>query len=110
MDAVTREYEIVEAALRSAVDFYKSRKHRTVAAFDRANGQFVLLREGWEDYRRNHFAWIHIEARDGKFWIHRDGTEHGIANDLVEAGIPKDRIVLAFQHPTRRERGEFAVA
>jgi hypothetical protein len=32
----------------------------------------------------------------------------GIANQLVEAGVPKDRIVLAFQHPTLREHTDFA--
>jgi hypothetical protein len=32
----------------------------------------------------------------------------GIANQLVEAGVPKDCIVLAFQHPTLREHTDFA--
>lgn len=79
-------------------------------SFDRDNGQFAILREGWDGYQRNHFAWIHVEVCDGKLWIHRDGTEHGIAYDFVAAGIPQERIVLAYQHPARRERGEFAVA
>jgi len=109
MDSVTSDYDVVERTLRGVMHRYRTEKNRTVTAFDRENGQFVLLREGWDGYHRNHFAWIHIELRDGKYWIHRDGTEHGIANDLVEAGIPKERIVLAFQHPVRRERGEFAV-
>ena len=110
MDSITHEYETVEQVLRDAAQRYQTGKNRTVSAFDRSSGQFVLLREGWDGYQRNHYAWIHLEVRDDKFWIHRDGTEHGIANDLVEAGIPKERIVLAFQHPIRRERGEFAVA
>jgi hypothetical protein len=32
------------------------------------------------------------------------------AGDLVEAGVPKDQIVLAFQHKSRRKWGEFAPA
>lgn len=39
-----------------------------------------------------------IYAIDVKTWIQRDGTEYGITNELVAAGIPKDKIVLAF-HP-----------
>lgn len=39
----------------------------------------------------------------------QDGTESGIAGDLTDAGIPHDRIVLAFQHPTQRQHGEYAV-
>jgi hypothetical protein len=110
MATVNENAAIVERVLRNVAQRYPAQKNRTVYSFDRDNEQFVLLREGWDGYQRNHFAWIHIETRDGKFWIHRDGTEHGIANDLLAAGIPKERIVLAFQHPIRRERGEFAVA
>ncbi len=110
MAPVTQDDEIVERILREVARQYPAQKNRTVFSFDRENGQFVLLREGWDGYKRNHFAWIHVEARDGKLWIHRDGTEQGIANDLLTAGIPKERIVLAFQHPARRERGDFAAA
>jgi XisI protein len=39
---------------------------------------------------------VDVELRDQKFWIHRDGTEDGIATDLEEAGVTKDRIVLAW--------------
>ncbi|MBC8101068.1 MAG: XisI protein [Cytophagales bacterium] len=53
---------------------------------------------------------MHIELRGGKFWIEYDGTEDGVATDLLEAGIPKDRIVLAFQPPGRHQFSEFAMA
>ena len=110
MASLTADNDIVEHVLHETAKLYRGGKERTLTAFDRANGQFVLLREGWDGYKRHHYAWIHIELRDSKFWVHRDGTEEGIANELLKAGVPKERIVLAFQHPTRRERGEFAVA
>jgi XisI protein len=44
------------------------------------------------------------------FWIQRDGTEHGIARELVEAGVTKDRIVLAFRSLEMRRMTDFAVA
>jgi hypothetical protein len=34
---------------------------------------------------------------DGKLWIQRYGTEEGIGNDPLSAGIPRDRIVLGFR-------------
>jgi hypothetical protein len=37
-------------------------------------------------------------------------TEDGIANRLLEAGVPKEDIVLAFQPPEFRRHSEFAVA
>lgn len=39
----------------------------------------------------------------------RDGTEYGIANELINAGIPKNQIVLAFQPADIRQYTEFAV-
>jgi hypothetical protein len=47
--------------------------------------------------------------KDGKIWIQHDGTEIGIANQLVELGIPKSDIVLAFHSPFKRQFTEFAV-
>ena len=35
-------------------------------------------------------------------------TEEGIATDLLEAGVPKEDIVLAFQPPDVRRFTEFA--
>jgi hypothetical protein len=46
----------------------------------------------------------------GKIWILTDNTEEGIATELLEHGISKDRIVLGFYPPALREMGEFAVA
>lgn len=43
-------------------------------------------------------------------WIQLDGTEDGIAGDLLAAGIPKDRIVLGFKSPDSRQHTGFAVA
>lgn len=83
---------------------------RTLTVFDRQNGQFLLMDEGWDGFKHIHRVWLHVELRDGKFWIQKDGTEDGIAMDLMNAGVPKERIVLAFQHPGRRRYGEFAVS
>jgi hypothetical protein len=38
------------------------------------------------------------------------GTEEGIANDLVAAGIPKGHIILGFKAPEIRKYTEFAVS
>jgi hypothetical protein len=57
-----------------------------------------------------HGCLVHIDILDGKLWIQRDGTEQGIATELVAAGIPKDAIVLAFHPPEIRPHTEYAVA
>ena len=101
---------LLEQILCECARFYASGDARTLTIFDRQNGQFLLLDEGWDGFKHIHRVWLHVELRDGKFWIQKDGTEDGIAVDLMNAGIPKERIVLAFQHPGRRQYGEFAVA
>ncbi len=52
---------------------------------------------GWQGIRRVHGCLVHVDIIDGKLWIQRDGTENGIARDLLEAGVPRERIVLAFR-------------
>ena len=47
---------------------------------------------------------------NGKIWIQKDATEEGIATDLENLGVPKDKIVLAFHSPTLRKYGEYAFA
>jgi hypothetical protein len=63
---------------------------------------------GGERYRSNLLA--HLEIRDGKIWILTDNTEDGLATQLLEQGVSKQQIVLAFYSPSTRELGEFAVA
>lgn len=46
---------------------------------------------------------------DGKIWVQYDGTEEGVATELVDAGVPKVDIVLGFRHPSVRQYTEFAV-
>lgn len=56
-----------------------------------------------------HGCLVHIDIINHKIWIQRDGTEYGIANELVNAGIPKNQIVLAFQPADIRPYTEFAI-
>ena len=108
LDAVV---EIIEQALCELARAYDTPdKTRILMAFDRKRGQFLLLDEGWNGYQRIHNVWLHVELRDGKIYIHEDGTEEGVGNAFLAAGFPRERIVLAFQSPVLRLPGEFAAA
>jgi XisI protein len=78
--------------------------------FDREQDHYLLMIVGWEGIRREHGCLVHVDLIDGKFWIQRDGTERGIAQELLDTGVPRDRIVLAFRSPTKRQLTDFAVA
>jgi hypothetical protein len=89
---------------------YSHGDFQSEAIFDRTRDRYVLMNVGWDDGTRVHGCLVHIDIIDGKLWIQRDGTEHGIAKELHQAGIPKDRIVLAFKRPEVRRLTEYAVA
>jgi hypothetical protein len=77
---------------------------------DERQDHYELIYAGWSGDHRIHGSVVHIDIRDGKVIIQRDGTEDGVADRLAEAGIPKDRIVLAFKPPEIRPYTGFAVA
>jgi hypothetical protein len=77
--------------------------------FDTEHDHYQLVHVGWHDNRRVYGCVLHLDIKDGKIWIQHDGTEIGIANQLVELGVPKSDIVLAFHSPFKRQFTEFAV-
>ena len=82
----------------------------TSVIVSRERNHFLLIHEGWENNRRVHGCIVHAEIRNQKIWIHYDGIEDGITNELVAAGVPKDRIVLAFHPPEVRQHTGYAIA
>jgi hypothetical protein len=52
---------------------------------------------------------LHLDIKGEKIWIHHDGTEIDIADELVKLGVPKSDIVLAFHEPLVRQYTGFAV-
>ena len=78
--------------------------------FDNESDRYLLVILGRDNGRRAHGCLVHIDIINGKVWMQHDGTEYGIANELVDAGVPKNHIVLGFRSPEIRKHTEFAVA
>lgn len=89
---------------------YRYGKIATYVILDKERNHFLLMHEGWEGHKRIHGAIVHVEIRDEKIWIHYDGIEDGITDELVAGGVPKDQIVLAFHPPYVRQHTEYAVS
>lgn len=77
--------------------------------FDTERDHYQLVHAGWHKNHRKYGCLIHIDIRDGQMWIQHDGTEVGVANELVRLGVPKEDIVLAYQPEYKRPYIEFAV-
>ncbi|MGF1523955.1 MAG: XisI protein [Leptolyngbyaceae cyanobacterium] len=77
--------------------------------FDHENQHYQVFHVGWNQYQRIFGPLIHIDLIEDKVWIQYDGTEAGVANELVELGMPKSDIVLGYHAPFMRQHDEFAV-
>jgi ketopantoate reductase len=77
---------------------------------DEQRDHYELLHVGWKHNRRVHGSVIHVDIKDDKIWIQHDGTESGIAPELVAAGVPPDKIVLAWHEPEIRKHTAYAIA
>lgn len=111
MDSVEGERVIVERVLEEYTRIpYAHGDLRTEAVFDRARDRYLLVTLGWDEGRRVHYPLVQVDRVGEKWWIERDATEHGIGRELVEAGIPADRIVLGYRPPEVRPHSGFATA
>ncbi len=111
MDTLQSDRQLIQKIL---VDYtkvpYARGEYRLQTVFDRDDDRYLLVLIGWDGVRRVHGCMVHVDLIDGKFWIQRDGTEYSIAQELLDAGVPKERIVLAFRSPEMRRLTDFAVA
>lgn len=110
MDLLDTYRDIIERVLDEYTKIpYAYGEIQTEASFDRTRDRYLLVNVGWDQGRRVHGTLVHIDIINGKIWIQRDGTEGGIANEFVRAGIPKQDIVLAFRSKEVRQHTEFAI-
>ncbi len=108
---LSHDRQVIEKTLKDYASVpYSYGDIQTEAVFDRERDRYLLVNVGWDDDTRVHGTLVHVDVVDGKLWIQRDGTEDGIAEDLVRAGIPRDRIVLGFHAPSVRPHTDYAVA
>jgi len=77
--------------------------------FDEERDHYQLVSVGWEDDKRIDGLVLHIDIKNEKIWLQRDGTEQGVADELVALGISKQDIVLAFHPRYTRPYTGFAV-
>ncbi|MFQ6041099.1 MAG: XisI protein [Candidatus Poribacteria bacterium] len=111
MDNLNRYRKIIQELIETYAQYKPARGDVQIEViFDEFNDHYELVYAGWNGPYRIHGSVIHIDIRNGKIWIQHDGTEDGIAEELVKAGIPHGRIVLAFKPPEIRPYTNFAVA
>ena len=112
MDKTLKYKKLVKETLNRYVEIDRQQPQEGVDYFlvaDDVQGHYLWTSLGWSKGKRTRYVHAHLRIKDEKIWIQHDGTEEGIANALVELGVPKHDIVLAFQSPEMREYTEFAI-
>lgn len=111
MDKI-KKYEVI---LEKIVNQYATIKYlnsqiNNSVLIDKINKRFMVVSMGWENYKRVHGCPIHFDIINNKVWIQTDRTDYGIANDLIDMGIPKTDIVLAYKSERVAKNLGFALA
>ncbi|MCG8368394.1 MAG: XisI protein [Pseudanabaenales cyanobacterium] len=112
MDSTAINYQvIIQQLFNNYIEFLgETEELQLESIFDREHDRYLLVEVGWQNGRRIYGALLHIDIINDKLWIQQDGTEEGIASELVALGIPKQKIVLAFKPIERRKITEYAVS
>lgn len=111
MDSVETYRKIIEDVLLKYTNIkYAFGDIKTEAIFDHQRDSYLVVDIGWNKDERIHDVVVHLEIINGKIWIQEDNTETGVALDLEEAGVPKDKIVLGFKSAFLRQFTDYAAA
>ena len=84
---------------------------KAITVFDRESDRYLVMVVG-----RNHEGRLvdgpiaHVDIIEGNLWVQYDGTEYGVAQELIDASVPEDRTVLGFLPASMRAKPEGAAA
>lgn len=111
MDKLSHYREIVQHVVREYANWFPHSDHiRTELVLNPDIDHYELRRIGWEADEHIHHSSIHLDIINGKVWIQEDRTNRPVADALLEAGVPREDIVLGFQPPEVRPHTDFAAA
>lgn len=113
MDKLENYRDLIKNYINRHVEGYSKNGNaeiEEIAVCDDVGNHYQWLSTGWKDGKRNFYTHVYARFHNGKIYIEEDWTEEGLGNFLVENGVPKSDIVLAFQSPKMRELTEFALA
>ena len=96
-------YQICIKRLLSAYQPLDTQWSKVELIFDDEHQHYMAFRVGWFKHKRIHFCLVHIDICDDMVVIQANNTEDLIDKELIEMGIPKDKICLGLLPPDVRE-------
>jgi hypothetical protein len=112
MDKVKKYQDLIINCLNEASNFGKPSdglEHQVI--IDREHNHFQLVTTGWQNSSKFvYIVGLHLDIKDGKIWIWQNNLDIMIADELIERGVLRSDIVLAFHSPKERVLSGFAVS
>lgn len=111
MDKLEHYRQIIQKIIHHyASAFNSAAQVESIAVCDPVTDNYMVMDVGWNSVGRVHSVPIHCRIKNDKIWLEWDGTDQEIAQQLIDAGVPQEDIVLAFYRPERRKLTGFAIA
>ena len=111
MDRILKYQNAIITLLQEYADYYNGGNDvRHYVIKDKESHHYQLIAMGFKNDLFIHSCLFHFDIIDKKVWLQVNETEHLIADELIEKGVPKMDIVLGFHAPHIRPYTGFAVA
>ena len=114
MERIKKYDKAILEVMQEVMDSFKNAENADCdfhPIIDKTNHRYLLQAVGWEKGRKRIFnIFFTIDIIENKIWIQQDNLEYSVAERLVEKGIPKKEIVLAYFPEFHRQHTEYAVA
>ncbi len=98
MDRIENYRRILEKVVKRQSQFQPANGDiQTHAVCDRETDEFMVIDSGWnEKGRRIYDVVLHFRLQDGIVHVERDNTDAEVVRELLDSGINKDDLILAY--------------
>lgn len=112
MDQIKSYREIIESVFQKYAQLFNQQPEGVdvLAVFDENIDTYAIINVGWDGSERTNATTVLMRIIDDKIWVEADWTMYNFVDELLDAGVPQEDIVLAFHAPKMRQYTEFAVA
>lgn len=101
MDKLDSYQKIIQNVVKEYAKYKPSHgKIEAIPICDVENNNYLLMGVGWDRTGRVHDVVLHLRIKDDKIWVEWDGIEQGITQDLLQAGVLEEDIMLGFYRST----------
>lgn len=98
MDKLEKYQQILRETVNRHASFQPANGNiKTYAIIDEAGYNFMVIDAGWnEKKRRVYDVTLHFRIENAMIYVERDNTDAEVVRELLEKGVDKDDVILAF--------------